>query len=192
MQLDLLEIENLCEALSKGQTVLIPTDTIWGVSSDATNKSAVERITEIKQRSADQKFILLVSSLKMLKEYADEIHPRIETLLSFHKKPTTCIYKASVKAPRHLISEDGTIAIRLVNHPALSVLIDKLGKAIVSTSANINGSPFPTSYNEIDASFKDQIDYIPYVNAENKNDLMSEPSVIIRFEEDGELVFLRT
>ncbi len=192
MQLELLELENINKALSKGNTVLLPTDTIWGLSCDAHNKSAIERISEIKKRAPEKKYILLVSSIEMLKTYTKNIHPRVETLLSFHKKPTTCIYEASENVPKHLINTDGSIAIRLVTDSSLPILIEKFGRAIISTSANFNQQPFPTCFNDISQEFKETVDYIVSVSDAQKESKMTNPSVIIKYTNEGELVFLRT
>ena len=192
MQLELLELDNLVNALTKGGTILIPTDTIWGISCDATNQSAVKRIFEIKRREEEKKCIVLVSSFSMLKKYISAIHPRVETLLRFYKKPTTCIYSASKETPPYLVSTDGTIAIRIVNDSFIKELIEKFGRPIVSTSANISGDDIPYTYNDISKELTSLIDYIPVVGEKLRNEEFTTPSVIITFDDQGELEFLRS
>ena len=63
------EIESLVECLKNGGVALYPTDTIWGLGSDMNSKTAVDKIYSIKNRSRDKPLILLVSGLKMLKNY---------------------------------------------------------------------------------------------------------------------------
>ena len=59
-----LEILN---TLRQGGVILYPTDTIWGIGCDATNETAVNRISEIKNRQPEKGYVLLVDSLEMLK-----------------------------------------------------------------------------------------------------------------------------
>ena len=92
-------IDETAAILEQGKTILYPTDTIWGLGCDATNGEAVRKIFEIKQRSPEKAFILLVDSIDMLKRYVKEIHPRVETLLVYHKRPLTLIYKEAQNLP---------------------------------------------------------------------------------------------
>lgn len=183
------EIVGVTAALKKGFVILYPTDTIWGLGCDMTNQSAVKRIFEIKQRDPDKSFILLVDSLAMLKRYVPNLHPRIETLLAYHQKPLTLVYDQFLNIPDHLVSSDGTVAIRICMDPFCQSVISEFGKPIVSTSANISGDPYPRLYSEISEAIKNKVDYI----VEYGRDFMEErqPSVVARFNRKGDLDFLR-
>ncbi len=184
------EVHKALEAVKKGRVILYPTDTIWGLGCDITNQSAVERIYEIKNRPRTMPLILLVSSIKMLKDYV-EIHPRIETLLSYHKKPLTLIYPKTRNLPEYILSKDGSIGIRVAQDDFCQVLISQLEKPIVSTSANMTGEPYPKSYDDIDPEVKKLADHIvDYQPALAEEEVM--PSIIATFNHKGELDFIRT
>ena len=70
----------------------------------------------------------------------------------------------------------------------MSKLIAAFGKPIVSTSANISGMPTPTSFQEIDKSILEAVDYV--VNLDHDK-VMDKPSKIIKILEDGTLHILR-
>ena len=83
---------NITTILESGGLILYPTDTIWGIGCDATNEKAVQSIFDLKKRSYDKPFVLLVNSIEMLKNYVEVVHPKIETLLMHHVQPLTMIY----------------------------------------------------------------------------------------------------
>src|SRR5690606_8289401 len=126
------EIADVVGALRRGEIILYPSDTIWGLGCDATNEKAVQKIFKIKRRAPDQPLIILVDSIEMLKEYAVRIHPRVETLLSLYHKPLTVIYPSAEKLPSSVSGGKDTIAVRVTHDPFCREIIRRLGRPIVS------------------------------------------------------------
>jgi len=183
------EIESSVAALKKGHVILYPSDTIWGLGCDITNESAVARIYEIKKRARSKPLILLVNSIEMLKRYIVFIHPRVETLLTHHKKPLTIIYEASAEVPSYLLNKEGTIGIRVTQDPYCAGVIKKIDQALISTSANRAGKPHPDSYEQISDKIREMVDHaVDPVLDKGESQL---PSVIAVFNKKGELDFLR-
>jgi len=183
------EIQSCIAALKRGHVVLYPSDTIWGLGCDMTNESAVERVYEIKKRDRSKPFILLVNSIEMLKKYIVFIHPRVETLLTHHTKPLTIIYEASAEVPSYLLNKERTIGIRVTHDPFCSGVIDVMGQALISTSANVAGEEAPQSFEEVSKVVKDMTDHT--VDAVLDKPHPQLPSVIATFNKKGELDFLR-
>jgi len=181
-------IQNIIEVLSAGKIILYPTDTIWGLGCDVNCVDAIYKIYSIKQRPLDKPFIVLVSDIKMLKNYIEELHPRIETLLLYHKRPLTIIYKQAKNVP-DILTKNGGIAIRIVKDPVIALLIKEYGRAIVSTSANISNNPFPENFKKISSIIKESVDYtFKY----RQNDTRPHnQSVIASFNKNGKLKFFR-
>ena len=177
------------EALRRGLVILYPTDSIWGLGCDIENRSAVERIYEIKERDKSQPFVLLVSSIEMLKKYVAKIHPRIETLLVYHTLPLTIIYDKPKNLPDYLLSDQGTVAIRVCDEPFCQSVIEKFGKPIVSTSANKSGIAFPVNFKSIEKYILQESDHI--VNYRQEEETENVPSILARYNHKGELEFLR-
>jgi len=183
------EIQNCVQALKRGHVILYPSDTIWGLGCDIENKSAVERVYEIKQRERSKPLILIVSSIAMLKKYINYIHPRVETLLTHHTKPLTIIYEASAEVPPYLLNDKRTIGIRVAHDEFCQGVINAIKKPLISTSANIADQPSPENYEDISDEVKEMVDHSIDPVLDKKEPQL--PSVIATFNKKGELDFLR-
>ena len=195
--------EILAEALNtlrSGGTILYPTDTVWGLGCDATNPSAVARIFQIKRRSEAKSLVLLASDLDMVAKYVKEIPSIAVDLVEVNDKPMTLIYPEAVAgvadAPGdrwHLawnaVAEDGSVGIRIPLFDFCKDLIFKLGRPIVSTSANISGEPAPKRFSEIPQEIKDAVDFVVPPSMDTVS--TGQASQIIRVALDGEVEIIR-
>lgn len=163
--------EILAEALRvvrEGGTVLYPTDTVWGLGCDATNAAAVARIFEIKQRADSKSLVLLASDLDMVAKYVKEIPSIAVDLVEVNDAPMTIIYPGAICSEAgdkwHLaascVAADGTVGIRIPLAPWCQQLVFKLGRPLVSTSANISGEPTPQRFSDIPQEIKDAVDFV--------------------------------
>lgn len=183
------DIFDIAAMLGKGAVICYPTDTIWGIGCDALNEEAVGRIGAIKGRPPEKGYVLLVSSIDMLKQYVPRVHPRLETLLSYHQRPLTVIYDRPTGLPDSVKAPNGSVAIRVVQDQFCQELIDALGRPIVSTSANISGAPFPPTFGGISSEILGAVDYVVKYRQDDKEP--GEPSAIARLDRHLELEFLR-
>ncbi len=184
------KFQEILNTLRHGGVILYPTDTIWGIGCDATNASAVDKISAIKGRTPDKGYVLLVDSLEMLKKHVGEVHPKVETLLSYHTRPLTIIYDESYGVASNVLAPDKSVGIRIVQDAFCRELIAQFGKPLVSTSANQSGQPFPSHYGEISSDILEKVDMVVRFKQDNKE--RGEPSVIARFNHEyEELDFLR-
>ena len=110
---DYYDLQKTIDTLESDGLILYPTDTNWSIGCDATSELAVTRVFRLKNRPYSQPMTILVDSMEMLKRYVDHVHPRIETLLSFHLRPLTIVYDAAVNLPSKLTAADGSIAVRI-------------------------------------------------------------------------------
>lgn len=182
------ELDTIHTTLTHGGLILYPTDTIWGIGSDAMNVQSIERIYKIKNRPRELPFILMVDSIEMLKRYVN-IHPRLETLLLYHTKPLSIVFTEVRDLPKEILSENGTIAMRVTLDPFCQKIIENLGRPIVSTSANITGDPLPKFFHDISSKIIRNMDYI--VNYRQNDATENLPSVLAEFNNKGELSFIR-
>ncbi len=185
------DIHSAVEALNSGKLILYPTDTIWGIGCDAGNDEAVKAVYSLKKRDTAQPLIVLVSSIDMLLDYAESIHPRVQTLLNYHERPLTVIYPDVKELAPSLNKESNAVAIRVVQDNYCRALIDEFGIPIVSTSANVENDPFPRCFGEISSEVISGVDYVcKYRQYEKATD--TSPSVIARYDSKGNLDFIRT
>lgn len=185
-----LQMLNCVKVLERGETLLYPTDTIWGLGCDATNQDAVSKIYRIKGRSEDKSFIILVSSMDMLRHYVEELPPMVCDLMqAMNETPLTIIYPKSANLPSNVSANDGSIAIRLVSGIFCAELITKFGKPIVSTSANLSGDPSPLCLADISDTLIAAVDHIAIVEDSSSRKLR--PSRIIKLEKSGMFSIIR-
>lgn len=183
------DINNALHHLKKGDIILYPTDTIWGIGCDATKNNVVEKIFKIKNRAETKSFIVLVDSFQMLKQYVTHVPDIAEELLKSFNTPVTVIYSNARKLAAHVIAPDNTVAIRIINDDFCNPLIKKFGKPIVSTSANISGQSTPLVFSHINQTIIDEVDYV--VGSKRDMFVSIKPSTIIRLRDDGSYVIIR-
>jgi len=171
-------IASCVNKLINSEVLLYPTDTIWGIGCDATNKIAVDKIYKLKKREESKSLIILVDSFEMLQNYIVKTPNKIEAYLLESTEPTTVIYHNPKNIAKNLIAKDNTIAIRIVNKGFAHKLIKQFGKPIVSTSANISGKKTPLNFEGISNEIKNKVDFVVKVKEEK---LTSKSSKIIRF-----------
>ncbi|PIT87093.1 MAG: hypothetical protein COU31_04955 [Candidatus Magasanikbacteria bacterium CG10_big_fil_rev_8_21_14_0_10_40_10] len=135
------QISQAVDLLKKGRVIVFPTETSYGLGCDATDQSAVDRVFAIKDRKSDKPLLVLVADLTMAKEYL-LWNSRIDELAGrYWPGPLTIIGRVSQKRlAKGVESEQGTLAVRVSPHPIVQLLINKLGRPIVATSANLSGA----------------------------------------------------
>lgn len=183
------DISEIVALLRDGKVICYPTDTIWGIGCDIFNEQAIARIGQIKGRPADRGYVLLVSDLDMLKRYVPKLHPRIETLLSFHLRPLTVVYEHSTGIPASVKAPDGSVAIRVATDRFCQELIAQFNCPLLSTSANESGVPFPPHFGAISSEILKSVDYVVKHRQDDKEH--GEPSAVARLDRHLELEFLR-
>lgn len=166
------QIQKALEVLRHGGLILYPTDTVWGIGCDATDPVAVAKVYALKNREDSKSLVLLASDMDMICRYIKEVPEMAIQLVEVNDKPMTIIYpgavageKGSEKASRHClayntVAEDGTVGIRIPMMDFCRELVAKLGRPIVSTSANISGEKTPAKFAEIAEEVKTDVDYI--------------------------------
>lgn len=141
-----LTIEEAGQKLREGQLISFPTETVYGLGALASNDAAVKDVYRVKGRPSDNPLIVHVAS-KNIKEYVKSVPEEAYQLMdAFWPGPLTLILKGKegVFAPI-LITQKGTVAVRMPNQPLTLQLIEAAGFPIVGPSANISGKPSPTT-----------------------------------------------
>ena len=183
------EINNAIEVLKKGGVILYPTDTIWGLGCDARNKEAVNKLFKIKKRAEYKSMAILVSDETMINRYVKEVPEIAWELIESAESPLTIIYPDGRMLAENIIAADGSVGIRLTKDEFCKNLIHKFGKPISSTSANISGENYPSSFNEIKIDILNNVDYI--VNYRRNEINSTQPSTIIKVALNGEIKIVR-
>ncbi|MFO7911645.1 MAG: L-threonylcarbamoyladenylate synthase [Desulfotignum sp.] len=182
-------IRKTVDILRKGGVILYPTDTVWGLGCDATNTDAVRRIYRIKQRTDEKSMLVLLDTESRLQYYVKEVPEIAYQLTEVSDGPLTLIYPGARNISPELTASDGSLGIRITDDEFCSGLIARLGKPLVSSSANISGDPTPAIFDEISDIIKESVDYI--VPLRQDEITRSKPSSIIKIEIDGQFKIIR-
>ena len=183
------EVEAALNVLRRGEVILYPTDTIWGLGCDATSEEAIRKIYEIKQRDDSKSLIILVGDEREILQYVAAPDLAVFDFIAAQQRPTTVIFETAINLPDNLIADNGSIAIRIVKDDFCRHLIKRLRKPIVYTSANVSGQPSPRFFNEVSKEIKSAVDHI--VQWRQGDNTPSQPSQIIRWKKDGTPEYIR-
>lgn len=136
---DKKEIKNIVSVLKSGGLVLMPSDTVYILAVDVSQKGAVEKLQNFKNRWIGKAISVAVTDLEMAKDYA--IIPKNEEILYSHllPGPFTLISQGKHKLMRGIEAEDGSLGIRIPDNKLILEVVKKLGGPISATSANLSG-----------------------------------------------------
>lgn len=183
------EIDGASYVLSNGGLALFPTDTVWTIGCAIEKPSAFAKMLNLKKSPSKYGLEILVESIDRLKEFVPNLHPKLETLLFYHTRPLTIVFKHAYNFPDYLLTEEGILSVRLVTDPFTRKLIQQLDKPIASTFATPNDELIPHSFGMVSSYIIQQMDYV--VKYKQKDSNIGQPAVVITVTEEDELVFLR-
>lgn len=154
-------LEAVRRVLDRGGVVGLPTDTLYGLSVNALDAAAVERIFAIKQRSAGQPLPLVVRDLEQVSELAENLPPLFFRLASaFWPGPLSLVVAAGPRIPAALHAGTGTVAVRQPDCRILLRLLELTGYPLASTSANRSGRRPALTAAEVEAELGDALELI--------------------------------
>lgn len=138
--------EKAAEIMAAGGVVGIPTETVYGLAADARNESAVRSIFRAKGRPQDNPLIVHISAIEQLGPLVREV-PELALRIAerFWPGPLTMIFPKSDVIPRATSGGLDTVAVRMPRSPAARAIIDACGFPLAAPSANLSGSPSPTT-----------------------------------------------
>ncbi|WP_238008110.1 L-threonylcarbamoyladenylate synthase [Dactylosporangium sp. AC04546] len=125
--------------LREGGLAVLPTETGYMIAADATDERAVEKVFHAKERSLANPMHVAFGSLRMVHEFArlDEVAERL--VRAFTPGPLTVVVPQSGRLPDRLVTLNGTVGVRVPDHPATLQVVDLLGSPVTATSLNRSG-----------------------------------------------------
>ena len=175
-------VERASEFISRGQIIVCPTDTVYGILGDATKEEVVKKVFKVKNRDLKKPFPIFVKDINMAKELAlidknmeaflEEIWPGKLTIVLKRKK--------RCGLPKILFGRKTTIALRIPDYKLVGEILKKVRKPLIGTSANISGKPSSTKFKEVVEQFQTQ-EIKPDLFIDAGNLPNSRPSTIVDF-----------
>ena len=127
-------------ALRRGDVIVFPTETLYGLGADALNFNAVEKVFQFKGRDPNNPFPVLVSDRSMLNSLVATVTPLADKLMAhFWPGPLTLVLPARKEIPAPLMNSSGAIGIRISSQPIATAIVRMLGRPVTATSANLSG-----------------------------------------------------
>ena len=143
-------IKKAASVLASGDLVAFPTETVYGLGADATNKNGVARIYQVKGRPSDHPLIVHISSHTQLDKWAREVPEYAITLTrTFWPGPMTLVLPRTKLAQNFITGAQDNVALRVPSHPIAQALLIEFekqgGLGIAAPSANRFGKVSPTT-----------------------------------------------
>jgi len=161
---------NIIEEILNGKIFIYPTDTIYGLGCDATNKESVNKIKELKGRDKDKPLSVIAPSINWIEEncFVD-----LE-LKKYLPGPYTLILKKKNKDFLLHVSNSETIGVRIPKCKFIEE-IQKANVPFITTSVNLSGEPFAKSIEDVPREIKNKVNII----IEATEELTGKPSTLI-------------
>ncbi|PZG17830.1 L-threonylcarbamoyladenylate synthase [Nonomuraea aridisoli] len=145
-------------AVRRGELVVLPTDTVYGIGADAFTPDAVTALLGAKGRGRDMPPPVLVGTVRAATALVDDLGPYGQDLVdAFWPGPLTLVCKANRALSWDLGDTKGTVAVRMPLHPVALDLLKETGPMAVS-SANRSGEPPATTAEEAEKQLGDSVE----------------------------------
>jgi L-threonylcarbamoyladenylate synthase len=146
--------------LHGGGVVAYPTDTLYGLAVDPRRDDAVERLYAVKSRDPAVAMPLIAGSVAQAFTLGSFTPAEVRLAEAFWPGPLSIVVTASRLMSARLVAADGTVAIRVADHPVAQALSLAFGCAVTSTSANLSGAVPASDADAVLATLAGRIDAV--------------------------------
>lgn len=164
-------------ALQKGKVLACPTDTVYGLIADATNKKAVQKVLFIKRRKETKPFPIFVKDISMTKRLARVRTSQEKFLRKVWPGKVTVVLESRGILPKETGTQE-TIGLRIPKHKLVQLILQKAKIPLTGTSANLSGEPTLRDSKEIFRQFQNRR-YAPDILIDAGELSFSRPSKVI-------------
>lgn len=148
------KVRRAVDAVLAGEVIGYPTDTVYGLGCDISNKRAIDRLYTIKGMDRNQPLAFLCPDLSEIAKYAIVDNQIYRVLRRFLPGPYCFILEATREVPRTLQTKRKTIGIRVPQHEVIRAVVAELGRPLISTTAQRPGEAPYVDAHEIDRDFR--------------------------------------
>ena len=180
-------VKKASEYLKKGNLIVFPTETVFGIGGDAFSDKATKKIFEVKKRPIFNPLIVHIKNTESIENFAI-INKKAEKLINnLMPGPLTLILPITKKSKisKFVTAGLNTIALRVPSHKIIKSILEEFGRPIAAPSANISGKPSSTRSNDAYKAFKG---LIPCIMESNDTEIGLESTVIGFYEDDTVLL----
>ncbi len=154
-------LPRIAETIARGGIIAFRTDTFYGLGADPFNRSALQRIKQLKGREEKKPILVVISDIDQIERFISERSRAFDLLAErFWPGALTLIGKAALTVPGEVTADTGTIGIRLPGDDNVRALVRACGGALTATSANPSGAEPARTAKEVGSYFGAGIDLI--------------------------------
>lgn len=154
-------IQTIGSRLQKGETCVVPTETVYGLAGNGLDPTAIQKIYAAKGRPSDNPLIVHVASPTMVDTIATAISDEAKTLMrTFWPGPLTLVLKKQSHVPDAVTGGLDTVAVRMPAHPLTLKIIEAANVPLAAPSANLSGRPSSTRFSHVLEDLKGRVDMI--------------------------------
>ena len=181
------ELQDAADLIREGKLVAFPTETVYGLGANALDAAACDRVFEAKGRPHDNPLIVHVADPSDAEAFAVTNDTYYKLAEHFMPGPLTVILKSKESIPTATRGGLDTVAVRCPSNSIARELISHAGVPIAAPSANLSGTPSPTSAIHV---IDDMMGRVDVIIASIDSEIGLE-STIVKIEEDNTLTLLR-
>jgi L-threonylcarbamoyladenylate synthase len=182
-------IEAAAAAIRRREVVAFPTETFYGLATDALDPSAVEAVIALKGREPDKPIALVIPEPSWLDRLAapGSVNDEIRRLANaYWPGPLTLVVDAAPGLPSAIVGPDGGVGMRVSSHPIALALARRVGRPLTATSANRAGGSATSTAADVVAALGDAL-----LVLDGGTTPGGPASTIARVHADGRVVVLR-
>ena len=154
-------LPRIAVTIRRGGLIAFRTDTFYGLGADPFNRSALQRIKQLKGRGATKPILVVISDTDQIKRFIAERSRAFDLLAErFWPGALTLIGQAAPAVPHEVTADTGTIGIRLPRDDNVRALVRSCGGALTATSANPSGAEPARTAEEVKSYFGPAVDLI--------------------------------
>jgi tRNA threonylcarbamoyl adenosine modification protein (Sua5/YciO/YrdC/YwlC family) len=172
-------IDACVKALQKGEMIIYPTDTIYGIGCDMFNQKALTRLNQLKQRPKDKPFSFICNDINEAAKFATISNSAHRVMRHALPGPYTFVLPVNSMMPRKMINSSHAVGVRIPDHPVPLEIVRCFGNPITTTSVNIATEEPVCSVDDLSQQFLDAVSVVIDEGAKQ-----NEPSTIIDFTEE--------
>ena len=181
------KLASAADVIKRGGLVVFPTETVYGLGGDATNPMSAEKIYSAKSRPSDNPLIIHIAQPEEAEEYTYTNSVYYDLARAFMPGPITVILRAKDNIPEKTRASLPSVAVRCPSNPIARALISLAGVPIAAPSANLSGSPSPTTAAHVIDDMQGRVDVI----IDGGDCEFGLESTIVKIEDDSSLTLLR-
>ena len=160
------DLKKAAELIRNGETVVFPTETVYGLGANALDSNAVKKIFAAKGRPSDNPLIVHIPDFESAKDFVLKIPENAQMLAEkFCPGPLTMILKKKPCIPDEVSAGLDTVGIRIPGDETARLFLAECGVPVAAPSANISGRPSPTNFHHVVADMSGRVSGIIKGNA---------------------------